>query len=240
MTEGGRILADVRNQLASTAKEGIILKDLDNLAERLIKKAGALPAFLGYRPEGTEKSYSASICTSVNNVVVHGLPNDYKLKNGDLLKIDLGVLYKEFYTDTAITIGIGKISSEAERLIAITKKSLEAAIENCQLGKSLGDISWAIGNCVKGAGFKVVKGLTGHGIGRQLHEDPVVYNEGKSGMGKNLEVGMVLAIEPMVSAGSSHIIQLSDESYATSDKSLSAHFEHTVAITASGPEILTR
>lgn len=260
MGEGGRILARVRDELARVADVGITLKELDKLAEDLIKRAGAQPAFLGYRPEGALKPYPASICTSVNEVVVHGTPNNYKLKSGDVLKIDLGVLYKGFYTDTAMTVGIGKISDEAKKLIVVTKKALELAVEECQphtfsqptttqstsrekvrgqVGKTLGDIGFVINKYINNQGFKVIKGLMGHGIGRQLHEDPIVPNEGKRGVGQKLVEGMILAIEPMVSAGRPEIKQLSDESYATVDKSLSAQFEHTVAITNDGPEILT-
>ena len=251
MREGGQILARARDQLAQTAKEGMALKELDGLAEKLIKEAGAQPAFLGYCPEGALKPYPASICTSVNEVVVHGTPNNYKLKSGDVLKIDLGVLYKGFYTDTAVTVGIGKISIVAEKLINVTKRALELAIEECQPltlsrervrgqeGKTLGDIGFVINKYVTDQGFRVVKGLTGHGIGRQLHEEPLVPNEGRRGTGSKLVAGMVLAIEPMVSAGHPEIKQLLDESYATIDKSLSAQFEHTVAITNDGPLILT-
>lgn len=240
MAEGGKILARVRDRLAIEAKEGITLRKLDELAEKLIREAGAVPAFLGYRPGGAEKPYPSSICASVNEVIVHGLPTNYKLKSGDVLKIDLGVLYKSFYTDTAITVGIGQISPEAKKLISTTKKALELAIENCQLGKTLGDIGFIINKYTRSQGFKVVKGLTGHGVGKRLHEEPTVFNEGREGTGPKLVPGMVLAIEPMLSAGDPEIVQLEDESYATRDGSLSAQFEHTVAITENGPYILTR
>lgn len=239
MAEGGKILAQARDRLAKEAKEGVSLKELDSLAEKLIREAGALPAFLGYRPGGSEKPYPASICASVNEVIVHGLPTKYKLKSGDILKIDLGVFYKGSYTDTAVTVGIGQISSEAEKLIVATKKCLELAIKNCQLGKTIGDIGFIINKCARSQGFKVIKGLTGHGIGKKLHEEPIVYNEGREKMGPRLIPGMVLAIEPMLSMGDPEIIQLEDESYATRDGSLSAQFEHTVAITKNGPHILT-
>lgn len=240
MAEGGKILAEVRDRLVKEAKEGIALRELDELAEKLIREAGAVPAFLGYQPGGAEKTYPASICTSVNEVIVHGLPTKYKLKSRDILKIDLGVLYKKFYTDTAVTVGIGQISTQAEKLIAATKKALELAIENCQIGKTIGDIGFIINKHARSQEFKVVKGLTGHGIGKKLHEEPIVYNEGREGMGSKLVSGMVLAIEPMLSAGDPEIIQLEDESYTTRDNSLSAQFEHTVAISENGPYILTR
>ncbi len=240
MAEGGKILAQVRDRLAREAKEGVSLIELDELAEKLIREAGAVPAFLGYKPGGADKPYSASICTSVNEVVVHGLPTKYKLKSGDVLKIDLGVLHKSFYTDTSVTVGIGQISPEARKLISATKKALELAIENCQLGKTLGDVGFIINKYARSQRFKVIKGLTGHGIGKNLHENPIVFNEGREGVGPKIVPGMVLAIEPMLSAGDAEIVQLEDESYATRDSSLSAQFEHTVAITENGPYILTK
>ncbi|MCX6703061.1 MAG: type I methionyl aminopeptidase [Candidatus Wolfebacteria bacterium] len=217
-----------------------IHEDLDKLAEKLIRKAGGKPGFLNYKPDGARHPYKASICASVNDVVVHGFPGDYILKPGDILKLDFGVIYKGFYSDGAATFGIGKISEEARKLIETTKESLALAIKECWPGNTLGDIGSAVENFAKKRGFRPIKGLTGHGIGSKLHEDPVVFNHGTRGMGMKLAPGMVLAIEPMLSAGSDKVIQLDDESWATSDKSLSAHFEHTVAITEKGPRILTR
>ena len=239
MRAGGKILAKVRDKLAEEAREGVILKELDRLAEKLIKKAGGRPAFLGYKPEGADKPYPASVCASVNEVIVHGLPNNYRLQLGDILKIDLGLLYKGYYTDTAITVGIGKISPLAEKLISTAKKALELAIEECQPGKTLGDIGHVISQQVESHGFSIVKELTGHGIGKKLHEQPIVFNNGQPGAGVILAEGMTLAIEPMISAGGAEIIKLPDDSYATKDKSLSAHFEHTVAIIKDGSRILT-
>ena len=182
----------------------------------------------------------ASICTSVNDVVVHGVPNAYKLKQGDIVKLDLGLKYRGFYTDTAITVGIGKVSDEAKRLMAVTEDALILAIDECQAGNTVGDIGFAINAYVRKHGMHVAKGLTGHGIGQRLHEDPVVYNEGKPGMGARLEPGMVIAIEPMVTSGSGAVKELADESFATKEGALAAHFEHTVAITEAGPMILTK
>lgn len=240
IAESGKILAEVLNRIAQEAKIGVSLKYLDGLAFKLIEEAGAEPAFLGYKPDGAGHSYGATICASMNDVIVHGFPGDYKLKNGDILKIDCGVKYKGFYSDSAITIGIGNISKEAEFLIKTTKNALEEAINIAVAGNHLGDIGFAINKIVKKAGFKAIKGLTGHGIGFELHEDPVIYNFGKKGQGLELKSGMVLAIEPMVSMGSENIIQKPDESWATVDGSLSAHFEHTIAITENGVEILTK
>lgn len=239
IAESGKILAKVLNKIAQEAKIGASLKYLDGLAFKLIKEAGVEPAFLGYGPDGAKRPYGATICASINDVIVHGFPGDYKLKNGDILKIDCGVEYKGFYSDSAITIGIGNISKEAEILIKTTKNALEEAIKIAIVGNHLEDIGFTINKIVKKMGFKVVKGLTGHGIGLKLHEEPTIYNFGKQGQGLELKAGMVLAIEPIVSMGSDNIIQKLDESWATSDKSLSAHFEHTIAITEGGVKILT-
>lgn len=240
MREGGTKLARIRDELAAFAQSGVTLIALDKLARELTKKAGGTPAFLGYRPDGATRPYPAAICTSVNNVVVHGPPNSYALKAGDVLKIDLGLLYKGFYTDTAITVGIGVISPLAQTLIDATREALTKAIEQCYVGNTVGDVGVAISHYIKKCGLFVVKELTGHGIGRALHEEPIVYNDGRSNTGAKLVSGMTLAIEPIVSAGGPLIRQLKDESYATVDNSLAAHFEHTVAITDSEPEILTK
>jgi len=239
MAEGGKILRDILEKLIDNAKEGMDLKSLDWLALQLTRRRKAEPAFLNYHPYGAKSPYPASICASVNEIVVHGLPNNYKLRSGDVLKIDFGVKYKGYYTDSAVTVGIGKISDTAKKIIDATQKALVLGIKQVKIGNTLGDIGYAIQNYVESKGFKIVEGLTGHGIGRELHEDPTVWNFGKPGMGEKLKEGMVLAIEPMVSAGSSQTIQLKDDSYATEDGSISTHFEHTVAITKTGPIILT-
>lgn len=236
---GGKILAETLKEVSKNTKIGVKLKDLDRLAFNFIKKNNSEPAFLGYRPESSQHPYSASICASVNNVIVHGFPTNYILKEGDVLKIDIGVKYQGFYSDAAMTIGIGKISKNAEFLIMATKMALEAAIDMAKPGNTLGDIGWIIDSTAKKYKFKAVKGLTGHGIGRNLHEDPSIYNFGEKGSGIKLETGMVLAIEPMFAIGTDKVIQQSDESWATSNGGLSAHFEHTVAITDNGCRILT-
>ncbi len=235
----GKILASVAKELKKNIAEGVVLKDLDILARKLIEEAGAEPAFLGYQPHGADHPFPASICASLNEVVVHGIPNKYKLKSGDILKLDFGVSYQGFITDSAFTIGVGKISGEAQKLMDVTKHSLMLGIKECRAGKTLGDIGWAINNYVQKNGFKVVKGLCGHGVGIELHEEPSVFNEGQKNTGLELRPGMVLALEPMVSAGDPYIVQTEQESYATRDGSLSAHFEHTVLITERNPEILT-
>ena len=240
MAESGRILAEVMEKILKEVKTGIALKELDKLTEDLIRKAGAKPAFLNYKPEGAKRPYGASICASLNDVIVHGFPTKYKLKSGDVFKLDFGVLHKGFFTDAAITILIGEASAIARKLVEATKEALERAIRKCEPGNTLGDVGFEIENIAKRNGFKAVKGLTGHGIGRKLHEEPTIHNYGKKGEGMKLEPGMVLALEPMFTLGTDRIIQKKDESWATADGNLSAHFEHTVAITEDGPRILTK
>ncbi len=240
LRQSGRILASVLEILKSSAKAGVKLSYLDELARKLIKEAGAKSAFLGYKPARNKKPYPAVICTSINEVIVHGLPTDYELKKGDVLKIDLGVDYKGYITDAAVTVAIPPISAEAEKLIAATKESLEEAIKVMKPGNHLGDIGAAVEKTVSRAGFQVIRNLTGHGVGFELHEDPDIYNFGEVGEGIELKSGMVLAVEPMAAISTSRVIQQPDESFITEDKSQSAHFEHTIAITATGPEVLTR
>lgn len=240
MRQGGRILATVLKQLIQQAGEGTALRELDERARHLIAEAGAQPAFFGYQPDGARRPYPAAICTSINEVVVHGLPTDYRLRGGDILKIDMGVLYGGFYTDAAVTVGIGALTPAATTLIACAKEALTAALSQCQAGKTLGDIGDAVSGVARARRCTIIRALTGHGIGRQLHEEPAVFNYGRPGQGMRLISGMTLAVEPMISAGSGRVIQRPDESYATDDGSLSAHVEHTVAITENGPEILTQ
>ncbi|KKU93864.1 MAG: Methionine aminopeptidase [Candidatus Jorgensenbacteria bacterium GW2011_GWA1_48_13] len=240
LRQSGLILASVLELLKDTARVGVKLSHLDELARRLIEEAGGKPAFLGYRPEGALKPYPASICTSVNETLVHGLPTNYILKSGDVLKLDAGVNYKGYFTDAAITVPMGEVSSEAKKLIQTTKEALEKGIEACVPGNRSGDIGHAIESVVKKHGFAVIQNLTGHGVGFALHEEPDIYNFGEKGKGIVLEPGMVLAIEPMVAVKSSRVLQKEDDSFVTEKGDLSAHFEHTVAITEKGPEILTR
>lgn len=240
MRVAGKILVSVSKRVRAAAQEGVSLKELDDLARTLIHESGGQPAFLGYQPYGAQKPYPCTVCASINEIVVHGVPGGYKLRPGDLLKLDFGVIYGGYHADAAWTIPIGKITPEVQKLVKITEKALYEGITQMRPGKHLGDIGHAIQVCVEKHGFKVLKGLTGHGIGERLHEEPSVLNEGEKGTGMRLEAGMTLAIEPMVSAGSPHIIQMNDDSYATADGSLSAHFEHTVLIGEKGPEILTK
>lgn len=235
----GRILSETLAALKKEAFIGQSLQAIDDKARRLIEKAGGKPAFLGYRPPGSPKAYPASTCLSLNDQVVHGLPGDIFLKEGDILKIDCGVNYEGYITDSAITVSLGNISKEAQKLMSVTREALVAGIAECVVGKTLGDIGSAIEELVKENGFSVVANLTGHSVGFALHEDPAVYNYGRRGEGMELIPGLVLAIEPMVSAGKGAIRQQPDGSFSTKDGSLAAHFEQTVAIVENGPEILT-
>jgi len=239
MAEAGGHLARVLRTLAGEVKAGIETRELETKSLALIQESGCIPAFLNYRPGGAHKPFPASLCVSVNDVVVHGVPSQYVIRDGDLVKLDLGVIWKGFYADAAVTVPVGNVSDEARRLTEVTRAALDAGIRAAKLGDTLGDIGWAIENTVHAAKFSVADTLTGHGIGRELHEDPWVMNTGRPGVGDVLREGMVIAIEPMVAAGKGHVRQGKDDSFMTADGSLSAHFEHTVAITKNGPRVLT-
>ncbi len=235
----GRILAEILEKLKLAAQEGMRPKDLDEMAMRLIQESGAEPAFLGYQSKKDEKPFSAALCVSVNEVVVHAPPKEGPLCSGDVVKLDLGVKYQGYFADSAITLGIGKITPQAQELIQTAKKALNLAIGSARAGNTLGDIGYVVKKIATDHGFDVIKGLTGHGIGKELHEEPQVLNEGERGKGIPIAIGMVLAIEPMLSVGSGKVKQLPDGGFAAVDGSLTAHFEHTVAITERGVEILT-
>lgn len=239
MAEGGKRLGEVLRSLEEKSVVGITTKELDRHAYQLIHKLGARPAFLHYRPHGARHAYPYTLCASLNEVVVHGQPSNYALRDGDIISLDLGLVYKKFYLDAAVTVAIGVASREAKNLIAATREALTAGIHEASSGKTLGDVGAAIEAVAKKRKCSVVEGLIGHGIGRSLHEDPAVFNFGKRGAGEPIEVGMVLAIEPMFAAGRGTTRTLKDESYATRDGSLAAHFEHTVAVTLDGPRVLT-
>lgn len=244
MAEGGRILAGILEVLKKETRAGITTNHLDELSLKLIKESGAKPAFLNYRAQGSLRPYPKTLCTSLNDVVVHGVPSDRLIQEGDLVKIDLGLIYQNFYLDSARTVYVGKPPKEIQKLIAVTEEALVLGIKSARVGKTLGDIGYAISTCATKNGFSIVGSLTGHGIGRHLHEDPTVFNFGRPGEGEELKEGMVLAIEPMISAGStkkgSQVKEMPDGGFATADGSLSAHFENTVAITKKGPQVLTR
>lgn len=239
----GKILAKIFKILKKEIKIGVSLKQLDTLAYQFCKKYNVQPAFLGYRPDAASKPFGASICASLNDVIVHGLPNNYKLQSGDILKIDFGVEYREggksFFADSAFTVGLGRISKNAQILIKATKLALEKAIKSAKPDNTLGDVGYAIQRVAHENRLSVLRELTGHGTGLALHEDPTIFNFGEKGSGIILKPGMVLAIEPMFSIGSWGIIQRPDESWATADGELSAHFEHTIVITENGRKVLT-
>ncbi|MCL4405160.1 MAG: type I methionyl aminopeptidase [Patescibacteria group bacterium] len=234
-----KILAAVLRRLTAVSAPGVTLIELDTMARGLIETAGGKPAFLNYRPYGASKGFPFTLCASVNNVIVHGLPSGYALKSGDLLKLDLGVDWEGGISDSAITIPIGRVDSEGLRLTKVTKLALREGIRAAKDGNKIGDIGFAIERAASAAGFKVAEGLTGHGVGNELHEEPTIYNYGKPHTGVPLKNGMVIAIEPMINIGSAAIKQLKDDSYVTADGSLSAHFEHTVLITRTGGEVLS-
>ncbi|MDQ5986482.1 MAG: Methionine aminopeptidase 1 [Syntrophus sp. SKADARSKE-3] len=229
------IVADILEEIKSRVRSGVTTLELDRIAEELCIKKGAKPAFKGYR------GYPFSLCISVNNEVVHGLPSQRILMAGDIVSLDYGVLYKGYYGDAAVTVAIGQVSEEAEKLIKVTEESLYLGIDQARVGNRLGDISASVQGHVEKAGFSVVRDFVGHGIGRSLHEEPQIPNFGKRGRGVALKAGMVLAIEPMVNAGSYKVEVLQDGwTVLTADGKLSAHFEHSVAITDNGPEILSK
>lgn len=239
MAEGGRILADVLSRLAQAALPGVEGHSLDARAEAWIRDAGARPAFKGYRSHHRDTPFPATLCLSINETVVHGIPTAAPLRKGDIVKFDLGLIYKGYYLDAAITVGVDGVSKEARKLMAATQEALAAGIKELQPGKTLGDVGHAIEAVAKKYRVAVAHGLTGHGIGKNLHEDPVVFNVGNPGEGLELREGMVLAIEPMFVLGKGKLRENTDGEFATADKSLSAHFEHTIAVTAKGPRILT-
>ena len=229
------IVAEVLEGLKELIKPGISTRELDVYAEETVRERGAVPAFKGYM------GYPASLCTSVNAEVVHGIPSDRVLKEGDIVSMDFGALYRGYYGDSAITVPVGKVSSVAVKLMEITNEALYKGINEAKAGNRLGDISAVVQNHVEDAGFSVVKDFVGHGIGRNLHEDPQIPNYGLRGRGIELKNGMVFAIEPMVNEGTFKVKVLKDGwTVVTSDGKLSAHFEHTVAITENGPVILSR
>lgn len=235
MKEAGRIVYDVHQELAKAVVPGVTTGELDALAERLIRQAGGIPTFKGYH------GFPASICASLNDEVVHGIPGKRKLKEGDVIAIDLGVTYKGYVGDSAYTHPVGQVDPEAQRLLDVTRVSLEKAIEQCYPGKRLGDLGHAVQSYVEANGFSVVRDYVGHGVGANMHEDPQIPNFGHPGTGRLLEAGMVLAIEPMVNIGTWEVKTLADKwTVVTLDGKYSAHFEHSVAITEDGPLILTK
>lgn len=234
MRESGRIVARVLRELSGVVRPGMTTRELDRAAERMIRDAGAIPTFKGYG------GFPASICTSINEQVVHGIPGDRRLKEGDIIGIDCGATLQGYVADAAVTVPVGRVTEEIERLLAVTRASLYAAIDKCVVGSRLGDVCNAVQAYVEPLGYSVVRNYCGHGIGRSMHEEPQVPNYGQPGTGKGLKEGWVLAIEPMINLGNSDVQVLEDGwTVVTMDGLASAHFEHTVAITENGPDVLT-
>jgi len=235
LRKAGRKAAKILSELSKLVQPGISTADMNALAEKLIEKQMSRPAFKGYR------GYPAVLCTSVNEEVVHGIPSRRRLAEGDILSLDLGIIFNGYYGDVAVTLPVGKISEEDEKLIRVTREALDRAIEKSGPGSRIGDISSAIQEHAEAAGFSVVRKFVGHGIGKALHEDPQVPNFGCSGTGFRLKPGLVICFEPMVNAGTGEVEILSDGWTAvTADRKKSAHFEHMIAISDNGPEVLTR
>ncbi len=234
MASAGAILVKTMNLVAGKVRPGVTTFELDQAAEKFIRSQGAEPAFKGYR------GFPGSICTSPNSMIVHGIPGPYRLERGDILSVDVGVIHDGWVADAARTFAVGPISPVAHKLLVTTEEALLLAVPQCRPGNRLGDVSHAVQEHVETAGLSIVRTLVGHGIGRSMHEDPQIPNYGKPGTGIPLEEGMVLAVEPMVTAGR-HSVRVADDHWAiySQDGSLAAHFEFTIAVTADGPRVLT-
>jgi methionyl aminopeptidase len=239
MKRANLIVAEVLQELKRRVAPGVTTLDLDAIAEEMTLKKGAIPAFKGYNVAG--RIYPRCLCASVNEEIVHGIPSNRVLREGDIIGLDYGVIYEGFYGDSAITVGVGKVSEEAQRLMDVTEQSLYKGVEQLRDGKRLGDLGSVVQKIAEDAGFSVVRAFVGHGIGKTLHEEPPVPNYGEPDRGLRLKEGMVLAIEPMVNAGS-HEVEIKEDGWTavTKDSSLAAHFEHSVAITKTGPVILSQ
>lgn len=234
MAESGKVLAKIMKELEKNVKPGITTKELDGLAESLVLKSGGKCSFKGY------DNFPNCLCVSINEEIVHGIPSERVLKEGDVVKLDLGIFYQGFHTDMAVTLPVGKVSFEAQRLIRITKKVLKLAIKKARPGNTFGDIGNTIQRYVESQGFNAVKELCGHGIGKELHEEPQILNYGKRKTGKEIKEGMVFCLEPMVTIGDWKIKKSADGyGFQTADNSLSAHFEHTITATKQGALVLT-
>jgi len=235
MAEGGKILAKIMEELEKKVKPGITTEELNRLAESLILKSGGKCSFKDY------EDYPACLCTSINEEIVHSVPSARQLKDGDIISLDLGIQVKGFHTDMAITVPVGKVDPEVQRLIRVTKKSLKRGIKKTRPGNTIGDVGNTIQRYVESQGFNVVRELCGHGIGRQVHEDPKILNYGKRHAGPEIKEGMVFCIEPMLTVGHWKLKKSSDGfGFETEDHSLSCHFEHTIAVTKNGCQVLTK
>ena len=242
MREGGKILAGIMKELEKMVKPGITTKELDRAAEALILKSKGKPSFKNYQGTRGElvEPFPAALCVSVNEEIVHVAPSERKLKQGDIISLDLGILFKGFHTDIAVTIPVGEVKPEIQRLIRVTKKALKRGIKKVRPGNTFGDIGNTIQRYVESQGFSVIKDLCGHGIGKEIHEDPQILNYGKRRTGSEIREGMVFCLEPMVAMGDWKIKKSKDGyGFQTADECLSAHFEHTIAVFKNGCQILT-
>ncbi len=243
LIEAGKRLAAVLAMLRAKVAPGVTTEELDDAAEQMIRDAGDEPCFLGYTPEGAQRPYPATLCVSINDEVVHGIPNELVkiLKEGDIVGLDLGLTHEGIIVDAAITVPVGQVSEETKRLLTATEQSLVAGIAQAIPGNHMGDISYAIQKVIERAGFKVVKELGGHGVGDMVHEEPFIPNFGRPGEGPVLLEGMVLALEPISTAGKASVMLAPDGyTYRTKDGSRSAHFEHTILIEKNGPLVVTK
>jgi len=241
--EGGKHLTTVLHKIKEKIAPGIFTKDLDIYAEKLIREMGDKPAFLNYRPEGASTPFPAALCVSVNDEVVHGIPSKTRiLKEGDIVSLDLGIEHRGLFTDMALTAPVGKVRDGDLKLMEITEKSLQVGIEAARVGNTVGDIGFVIEKFIHAQGqYGIVEVLAGHGVGKYIHEDPYIPNFGKKGAGAKLTPGMVIAIEPMINAGTKKVtVDADDWTFRTADHKNSAHFEHTILITDGDPEILTK
>lgn len=239
MRQAGKVVAEAKAHVMDAVKPGVTTAELDRIAEDVIIGMGAIPSFKGYAAGGPIP-FTGTICASINEEIVHGIPGDRVLKEGDIFSVDVGAIVGGFHGDSAFTMGVGEISAEAQRLIDATRESLAQGIAQAEAGARIGDISHAVQTYAEGQGYSVVRKYVGHGIGRSLHEDPQVPNYGRAGRGALLRAGMTIAIEPMLNIGGAETRQLDDGwTVVTADSSLSAHFENTIAITAHGAEVLT-
>lgn len=241
LQEGGPILARVLAKVAERVKPGVQTIELDRLAHDLITKEGGKPAFLHYQPDGADAPYPFSLCVSINDEVVHGLPSDRMIKEGDLVSLDLGLNHRGMFLDHAVTVAAGAVPAKDKELLFVGSASLDAGIQQARAGNTVGDIGYAIEQAIKPYKFGIVRMFAGHGVGRAIHEDPYIPNYGKKGRGEKLLPGMVIAIEPMITRGGEDVY-LAPDGYTvkTADNSRAVHFEHTVLITEGEPEILTK
>lgn len=242
LRQGGKHLAAVLEMLRQKAVSGVSTKELDLAAEKMIREFGDEPAFLNYRPLGAAIPFPATLCISVNDEVVHGIPRDKRiLKDGDVVSLDTGLKHQGLFTDAAITVAVGEVTEAETKLMAVTKLALQAGVAAAIPGNTTGDIGAAVEAVVRPHGYGIIRILSGHGVGREIHEDPYIPNFGHKGKGEKLVAGMVIAIEPMITLSSPKIYLAPDQwTYITNDHSVAAHFEHTVAILENGPEILTK